>query len=171
MGEYRTAAGRSDFFYTYAAENPASAWTSGSHLRSTTYPGNKVRSWPTENDRLITPLHKTLDQDLSGVSRTYMECRIGLIDAYAKTFGLDVGSYYVGLAPEENVADGTLFRRRLDDYNKLCVKEHLGLTFEQYLSNPRYKIVEYNLVCTAWSTDPNTIAKREEENAKKLLGG
>lgn len=124
-----------------------------------------------KDNELVSPISETLDQDLSNVSRTYLECRLGLLDAYVKTFGLEVGSYYVGLAPAEDIMGGTLLRQRLDEYHKLCIKEHLGFTFDQYLAQPRYRIAEYNIMCTTWSSDPNDIAKKAEAEAKKLLGG
>ncbi len=171
MVQYCTAAGGQNFFYTYAAENPDSAWTSGSFLRSLLYPSAKHKTWLTAEGGVKTPLSETLNKDYTDVRRTYLECRIGLVDAYCRTFDLDVGNYYVGKPPEEDFLSNTLLRRRLDDYRKLCIKEFLGLSFKEYLASPRHVIAEYNTICTVWASDPDIAKLKAEEDAKKLLGG
>lgn len=111
------------------------------------------------NKYVESPIDLAMKRDLTGVKRTWLECHTALIDAYAETMGLDLGRYYVGIAQQETVKTGMLLQARLENYRKLCVREFLGLSFEEYLANPRFVIAEYDESCRRWQNDPE-IAKQ-----------
>lgn len=124
---------------------------------------NWVRKDENGQDYVETPIDVAMKQDLTGVNRTWLECHTALINAYAETLGLDLGRYYVGIAEQESVKTGMLLQARLDNYRKLCIREFLGLNFQEYLANPRFVISEYDASARRWQEDPE-IAKRLAES-------
>lgn len=109
-------------------------------------------------DYVESPIDLAMRQDLTGVKRNWLECHTALVSAYAETLGLDLGRYYVGLADQESTKTGMLLHVRLENYRKLCIREFLGLSFQEYLDNPRYIITEYDAAARRWLDDPE-IAK------------
>ena len=123
---------------------------------------------PEGNVYTESPIDDAMRQDLTGVRRTWLECHSALIKAYADTMGLDIGRYLIGIADQESIKTGMLLQVRLENYRKLCIREFLGLSFEEYLANPRFIIAEYDAAARRWQDDPE-IAKKLAE-ARMGLG-
>lgn len=123
---------------------------------------NWLRSDNGGNVYTESPIDEAMRQDLTGIKRTWLECHSGLVKAYADTMGLDIGRYLVGIADQESIKTGMLLQARLENYRKLCIREFLGLSFEEYLANPRFIIAEYDAAARRWQDDPE-IAKKLAE--------
>lgn len=96
---------------------------------------------------------------MTGIPRTTMESRILLKESYSEYIGSDFGRYHATAGEVEQYRNRTLFDIRLDNYHKLGVKDMLGISFNDYLANPRWVIAEYDTKCAKWSAAALTVPK------------
>lgn len=72
-------------------------------------------------------------------------------DAYSEYIGSSIGRYHVTKSDIERYENKTLFDVRLDNYHKLNVKDFIGISFNEYINNPRWVIASFDAKCTKWS--------------------
>lgn len=71
---------------------------------------------------------------------TYIEAESELRFAYDKSLGIDVGRHGSAVSEFENSTIDSLYEHWLGVYLYERIKEHLGVSFDDWLKQPRYRM-------------------------------
>ncbi len=82
---------------------------------------------------------------------TYIEAIQMLREVYDKMFGLQTGSNGCSQVDEEDPMKNSLFEYWAEQYVRYQIKDRWGLSWNDYIDQPRFKIVKLNQISERFS--------------------
>ena len=80
------------------------------------------------------------------------------METYNEIYGLNAGRTSVEMPSEELVSEYSLFEQRADDFAKLNISTHWGMSFFEYLELPRDLIERLNTLARGYNNDESVAA-------------
>ena len=80
------------------------------------------------------------------------------METYNEIYGLNAGRTSVEMPSEELVSEHSLFEQRADDFAKLKIGTHWGMSFFEYLELPRDLIERLNTLARGYNNDESAAA-------------
>ena len=80
------------------------------------------------------------------------------METYNEIYGLNAGRTSVEMPSEELVSEHSLFEQRADDFAKLKISTHWGMSFFEYLELPRDLIERLNTLACGYNNDESVAA-------------